>query len=160
MKKILLFVSIICFFLDQISKFILEKLLTVNESIDIIPSFFSITFVKNEGAAWSLFSGEQLFLIFVTIIAIPLLYFCLIKNKPLSRIEQGAYGLLYGGIFGNLMDRVFRGYVVDFLDFNILGYSFPIFNIADIAIVVGVFLTILLVWKGEKESGKNKNRKK
>ena len=67
------------------------------------------------------------------------------------------YSMLIGGILGNLIDRIIRGYVIDYLDFNIIGYNFPIFNLADIAIVISAFLLIINMSRGDKNA-KNKNR--
>ena len=71
-----------------------------------------------------------------------------------------AFGLLIGGILGNLLDRLIFGYVKDFLHFYIFDYSFPIFNISDIAIVIGIFLIIIAVLKGEEVNGRNKSNKR
>ncbi len=158
MKKKIVFLSAICFAIDQLSKALLDHFLELNQSIDIVPSFFSITYVRNEGAAWSLFSGNQVFLIIMSFIALYVIYVYFIKNKSLSTLELWSYGLLLGGIFGNLIDRVLRGFVTDFFDFTIFNYHFPVFNIADIGIVIGVFFTIVSLWKGEKNGNNRSNR--
>lgn len=160
MKKKMAIVVVLCFLLDQVSKSILVHSLFVNQSIAIIPSFFSISYVQNEGAAWSLFSGNQLFLILVSCAAIIILYLFFLKEKKLSKLEVAGFGLLFGGIFGNLIDRIFRGFVVDFFEFTIFGYHFPVFNIADICIVIGVMLIIITLWKGDEMSEKNRSSKR
>lgn len=149
MKKKLIFVSLICLFLDQLMKSLLHKFLYVNQTIEILP-FFSITYVRNEGAAWSLFTGRQFLLILMSFIALILLYYYFVKNKKINSFEQMSYGILFGGILGNLMDRIIRGYVIDFFDFKIGSYAFPVFNFADICIVIGIFFVILFLWKEEK----------
>lgn len=159
MKKKIVFISSVYLIIDQMSKALLERFLELNQSIEIIPSFFSITYVRNEGAAWSLFSGNQVFLIIMSFLALYVIYVYFIKNKSLNTLELWSYGFLLGGIFGNLIDRVIRGYVIDFLDFTIFNYHFPVFNIADIGIVIGVFLTIISLWKGEKDGNNRSNRK-
>lgn len=159
MKKKIVFISVICLIIDQFSKALLDHFLELNQSIDMIPSFFRITYVRNEGAAWSLFSGNQIFLIIMSFLALYVIYTYFIKNKILNKLELWSYGLLLGGIFGNLIDRVIKGYVTDFLDFTIFNYHFPVFNIADICIVIGVFLTIVSLWKGEKDGNDRSNRK-
>ncbi len=146
MKKIVL-ISTLCLLLDQISKCILEQLLNLNQTKTVIPSFFALTHVRNEGAAWSLFAGRQIFLILISILSVILIYYFFIKNKKINHFDFISYGLLFGGIFGNLWDRILRGYVVDFLDFTIIGYHFPVFNFADICIVIGMFIVIIQVWK-------------
>ena len=150
MKKLIVYISAICFIIDQLSKALLDHFLELNQSIDIIPSFFRITYVRNDGAAWSLFSGNQIFLIIMSFFALYMIYTYFIKNKVLNKLELWSYGLLLGGIFGNLIDRLIRGYVTDFFDFTIFNYHFPVFNIADICIVIGLFLTIISLWKGDK----------
>lgn len=152
MKKGFFFVSALCLFFDQFSKCLVKKLLYLNQTISIIPSFFSITYVKNEGAAWSLFSGRQFLLIFISLFALFALYYYFMKGKKLYPLEIISYGLLFGGIFGNLLDRIIRGHVIDFLEFTIFHYHFPVFNIADICIVIGVLFTILFLWKEERHA--------
>lgn len=132
---------------DQIVKLIITQFIPLEYSITIIPSFFQITYVQNRGAAWSIFSGNRLFLIVISIFSFLFIYFFLIKNKNLKKIERIAYGILIGGLFGNLMDRIFLGYVIDYLDFTIFSYPFPIFNFADICIVISVFLLLIVAWK-------------
>jgi len=155
MKKIGL-ISIICILIDQISKLIITSNFKLNESIGLIADFFSLTYVRNEGAAWSIFSGNRLFLILIGIVAITLICSFLIKNKTLKKIEVFSYGLLLGGIAGNLIDRIIFGYVIDFLDFLILGYNFPVFNLADTFIVVSVFLIIVDIVRGETHENSRK----
>jgi len=159
MKKKILIISVVCFLIDQLFKSLLDKIFYLGQTITIIPSFFSITYVRNEGAAWSLLAGNQIFLIIISILAVFALYFFFIKEKNLNILEIISYGLLYGGIFGNLIDRMFRGYVIDFFDFTLFGYHFPVFNIADICIVIGVFFVVLSLWKGEKHEEVRSNNK-
>ncbi len=150
-KKISL-ISFGCLLLDQITKLLIITKMNLNDSISIIKSFFSITYVRNYGAAWSILEGNTFFLILIAIIAIAFIYIYFIKNKHLSILEIIIYGMLIGGILGNLVDRLIYNYVIDFLDFNILGYKFPVFNIADILIVVSTSLMILMIIR---ESDKN-----
>ena len=154
MKKVLGFSLLLASF-DQIVKIIVNNSMTLNASITIIKDFFNITYVHNNGAAWSLFSGNRFFLIAIAIVALIFIYYFLLKNKKLSKIETITYILLIGGIVGNLCDRILFGYVIDYFDFNIFGYEFPIFNIADIAIVVGVILLIVAIIKGEDKFEKS-----
>ncbi|MCI9233731.1 MAG: signal peptidase II, partial [Bacilli bacterium] len=92
MKKKIVFISAVCLIVDQLSKALLEHFLELNQSIDIVPSFFSITYVRNEGAAWSLFSGNQVFLILMSFIALYIIYTYFIKNKFLNTLELWSYG--------------------------------------------------------------------
>ena len=118
------------------------------ETKSIIINFFSITKVYNNGASWNLFAGYRVILIIITLIMLALLIYY--QNKfILNKRNILAFGLLYGGIIGNLIDRIIYGYVIDFLDFTIFGYDFPVFNFADIFIVSGIFLLIIAIYKKE-----------
>lgn len=114
----------------------------------IISDFFYITPVKNYGAAWSILPNKTIFLIIVSIIVLIILfrYQSYFKMNIRNKI---AFGLLYGGLLGNLLDRVMLRYVRDFLDFRIFNYNYPIFNLADIALVIGVILLGIAILKGE-----------
>lgn len=134
--------------IDQLVKFIITNIFTVGSGIIVIKDFFSLTHVHNTGAAFSILEGSQVFLILMTLIFIIAIYFFFIKDKKINLLEKCSYGLLIGGIMGNLIDRIFLGYVVDYLAFNIFGYNFPVFNLADSFIVIAVFLIIIDTWKG------------
>ena len=149
MKKII-FTMIICLILDRIIKIICINNLAFGDSLNIINNFFAITLVSNTGAAFSILSSNTLLLIILSIIIIFVIYFFFIRNKNLSIFMQLIYGVLLGGIFGNLIDRIVYNYVIDYLDFNILGYNFPVFNFADICIVISIILIIIDTIKGEK----------
>ena len=148
MKKVML-VSIFSVAIDQIFKSIITYFMSLNSSIIIIKNFFSITYVMNNGAAWSILSGHSWFLILMAILALNLIYIFFIKDKVLNKFEIIVYGLLIGGILGNLIDRILYGTVVDYLDFTIFNYNFPIFNFADIFICVSVFLLIIGIIRGD-----------
>ena len=117
MKKIFS-ISFICILIDQIIKFIITINLNFTESINIIKNFFRITYLQNNGAAFSILSGNRIFIILITLLSLILIYFILIKNKRINNIESICYGSLIGGIIGNLIDRIRLGYVIDYLDFN------------------------------------------
>ena len=156
MFSISLIVSLICMIVDQLIKIAVMGNLSLNYSNVVIENFFSLTYVENDGAAWSILSGNRVFLILISIIAIILIYGYLLKNKNMKKFELMCYSILIGGIMGNLMDRIKFGFVVDYLDFKIFGYGFPIFNFADICIVISV---ILLLICGIKEDIKCKKLK-
>ena len=156
MKKILS-ISAMCFMIDQILKILIINSFSVHEGLTIIPNFFSFMYVRNTGAAWSIFEGKSLFLVLASIMALFVIYFFFIKGKELSRIEGILYGILIGGILGNLWDRIFRGYVIDYLSFIIFGYPFPIFNFADICIVLSVIVILILTFRGDKNDIKDRN---
>lgn len=149
MKKILT-TSFICILIDQIIKIIITTNLKFTESINVIKNFFRITYLRNNGAAFSILSGNRIFLILITLIALLIIYIFLIKNKNINKIEAICYGTLMGGIIGNLIDRVRLGYVIDYLDFNIINYNYPVFNFADICIVVSAILLLIISIKEVK----------
>ena len=142
--------STLTFLLDQGIKWLIVTFLSLGQSIVLIPGFWNLTYVVNEGAAWSILSGNRLFLIFITVMTIIFIYYYFLKGKKFLWYETIVYGLLFGGILGNLWDRIFHGYVIDYLEFFIFGSPFPVFNLADICIVLSVFSLIILIWKGDK----------
>lgn len=141
-------IAVFVLIIDQVSKSLIEIFFKLNESVPVIKNFFSITVVHNTGGAWSIFSDHSYLFIIASIIAIVLLIKFMFGFKNNFR-NNLAFGFLFGGIFSNLADRVFLGYVRDFLNFKLFGYDYPIFNIADVAIVAGVILLIVAVIKGE-----------
>ena len=136
-------ISIILLCIDQISKLLVVNLLTKTDSITIIKNFFYLTYINNDGAAFSILVGERIFLILIAVLVIVMLIRYIKKNNIQNKLELVSISLIIGGSLGNLMDRVVRGYVIDFLDFKIFNYNFPIFNLADTFIVIGVFLLLL-----------------
>lgn len=141
--------SIIFFIVDQITKFYLTSNLIVNQSIIVIDKILNITYVRNTGAAFSILSGNRLFLILIAVVAIIILGIYVHKLQKLDYIDLFSYSLLFGGIFGNLFDRIIHGYVIDYISLNIFGYYFPIFNFADMCIVLSVILIFITTIKGE-----------
>ncbi len=141
-------IAIIILIIDQVSKSLIEIFFHLHESVPVINDFFYITVVHNTGGAWSIFSNHSYLFIIASVVAIVLLikFMFGFKNNLRNNI---AFASLFGGIFSNLADRIFLGYVRDFLDFKIFGYNYPIFNIADVAIVVGVILLFVAIIKGE-----------
>lgn len=143
MKQIIKY-SFILILIDQIIKISISNI----SNITIIKNFLNLTYVENAGAAFSILQSKRILLIIVAFVAIFLLYHYLIKNKDLKKIEILIYSLLIGGIIGNLIDRIVYGYVIDYLEFIILNHYMPIFNFADICIVIG---TILFLYETIKE---------
>ena len=143
MKKKIYLLAIIGIILDQTTKLLITSLLKLNEVVNVINGFFSITYVRNTGAAWGMFSNNTLLL---SIISILFLIFFIKYIEELSKVSffyEIAFGLIVGGIVGNLIDRLFRGYVIDFFRFIILDYNYPVFNIAVTLIVIGVIILII-----------------
>lgn len=136
-------ISIILLCIDQISKLLVVNLLTKTNSITIIKNFFYLTYINNDGAAFSILVGKRVLLILIAVLVIVMLIRYIKKNNIQNKLELVSISLIIGGSLGNLMDRVVRGYVIDFLDFKIFNYNFPIFNIADTFIVIGVIMQLL-----------------
>jgi len=142
MKKMFLGVSLVVL-CDIIIKLIISFNFTLNKSIELIPDFFYLTYTHNDGAAWSILSGKTFLLIIISFFVIIGLIYFVYKNKPTDKITAIGYILLLGGAIGNLIDRMIYGYVIDYLDFYIFNYHFPIFNLADSCIVIGVILYLI-----------------
>ena len=153
MKKKSLIIATIIVIIDQVLKIVIDNILSINESIQVIPDIFYITKVYNTGAAWSLFEGSGVLLIIIAIVA----FFLLLKYQNVfveNKRNTLAFALIYGGLVGNLIDRVIYGYVIDYLHIYIFGLSFPVFNLADTAIVIGFLLVIIAIIKGEEHDSK------
>ena len=128
---------------DQITKFVTENSLGYRQSYEVIENFFWIHILRNTGGAWSMFSGNDwLFMIIPPAAFIAMCYFY-ITSKENQRLFRFAIILLMAGTLGNYFDRLQLGYVRDFLSFNIFGYMFPVFNVADISLNLGVGVLIL-----------------
>lgn len=154
MKKISIYIiCTIWLVIDQIIKNIVISYLNVGEKITIISNLFQINYLQNEGAAFSSFTGMRVLLILITITAFYMIASYIKKNEITSKLEIISLGIILGGILGNLIDRVSFGYVIDYLSFTIFGYQFAVFNFADIGIVVGIFLLIILLLR-RKENAK------
>jgi signal peptidase II len=153
-KKIIIIflIMILCLFIDQLTKFLVVKNITYGSYLEIIPNFLFFTYVSNTGAAFSILTGGQKVLILISILILILFLYYLLKLKKINNTDILIYGILLGGIFGNLLDRIRNSYVIDFINFKIKKYNFPIFNIADIFIVIA---GILLIIKIIKEDDKN-----
>ncbi len=151
MNRKIFIVAVVSLFLDQFAKILIGIFFTLNERFIVIKNFFSIHFIENYGAAWSLLNNKVDFLIVVSLLAIFIIYRYMYSFKRNKR-NNIAFGLILGGIVGNLIDRVFLGYVRDFLSFKIFSYNYPVFNLADVFIVIGVFLLIVAILKGEDKN--------
>ena len=143
----LIILTIVFFVVDFVSKLIVSNLMNVHDSIEVIKDFFYISYFRNTGGAWSIFSNHTWLLTLVSLIIIIFLVCYVYKNKPKKKMETLGYSMILGGSIGNLLDRIIYGYVIDFLDFNIFGYNYPIFNFADVFIVIGVLILIIYNWR-------------
>lgn len=153
MKKSEIILISLLLLVDQSVKWGMERLLETG-SLTIIHNFFSLTWSENFGAAWSIFENARWFLIIVGFLS--LIALIIMKQTiPDSLGKRLSTSLLFAGILGNLIDRIVFGYVKDYLHFTFFGYSYPIFNLADVFIVCGAILLIWIIWKEEKKDGKN-----
>ena len=138
--------------LDQLTKIQIENNFFVGDTIEIISNFFHITYVQNRGIAFGVFQGKINAISIATTIAIIGIIIYFFKNfKKIEVIERIAYMVIISGAIGNMIDRIFRGYVVDMLDFR--GIWQYVFNLADVYINIGValiFLDILLKLKNKE----------
>jgi signal peptidase II len=148
--KYLLFLGAPLFVLDQLTKWLVRREIRYGSEIPIIPGFFSLVHASNTGAAFSMLTGNNLFFILLAIGALVFLAFILIRHhqtsdnrKRLTTLTQISIALLVSGILGNLVDRLMRGAVTDFLYFYIGQYSWPSFNVADSCICIAAGLLIL-----------------
>ncbi|MFC3745525.1 MULTISPECIES: signal peptidase II [Paenibacillus] len=136
-------IALIAFLIDQATKYVIATRLELGEQIPVIGNFFLITSHRNRGAAFGILEGQQWFFILVTIVVVAGIVWYLNKVKATRKLLPTALGLVLGGAVGNFLDRMLNGEVVDFLQFNFGSYTFPIFNVADSCIVIGVALIIL-----------------
>ena len=147
--KSVCFFSLIFFIIDQAVKLYLKGELVFNQSIVLVKNFFNITLVKNTGAAFSILENNTTLLIVIGILAFLAIIFYVYKLVEMDDFDVFSYSLLLGGVLGNLVDRIVHGYVIDYISLNIFGYHIPIFNFADICIVISVILIIWTTLKGE-----------
>jgi signal peptidase II len=152
----LLGLAVAVFALDQATKGWINARLPLpsygpGRAIVVVPDFFHIVHVGNTGAAWSLFTGKSTALALVATLTLAAIYFWRHELGLRQRPHQIAFGLLIGGIVGNLIDRLVHGHVIDFLDFHFGGYAFPSFNVADSAICIGVGLYLISTLRQPRE---------
>ncbi|MEP6887309.1 MAG: signal peptidase II [Nitrospirales bacterium] len=153
---ILAFLTVSTVVLDQVSKVQIMQTMRLHESIPVFPEFFSLTYIRNPGAAFGLLasSGQAFRLIFfgvTSVFALGLLGMIFFRLRHDDWVGQLSIAAILGGAIGNLLDRARFGEVIDFLDFYIHGYHWPAFNVADAAISVGVFFLILHFALDKKE---------
>ncbi len=144
--------------LDLLTKEFIAGQIALNGSHVFIPGLINFTYVENDGAAWNIFAGDRTFLIIITVAFVLLLglfYFFERKNGSLFHI---GLAMILGGAVGNMVDRIFIGIVRDFIQFD-FWKSFPVFNVADAALTIGVVLVVIYyifsLFKRKKNAGKN-----
>jgi len=137
--------------LDQATKgLVRQTFLREGQSRELVPGLLNLCYVGNTGAAWGVLSGRQSFLIAFSLVALAVLIWrrhALLGGLPMRWL---VLGLFIGGIMGNLIDRVFLGHVVDFIDFYLGRSHFPAFNVADSSICIGVGLFLFLQGREER----------
>lgn len=153
-KIIILTILLIIF--DQVSKLFITNYFEVGDSLTIINNFLKFLYIKNTGAAFGLFMDNIFILIIITNILLVYLIIELKKNIN-NKVFVISLSLIISGALGNLIDRIFRGYVVDFISFTLFNKEMAIFNIADIFITIGVTILLVRIFKeGKYERIKNK----
>lgn len=146
----LLVVILLTLLIDQFSKALIKYFLVEGQSVPVIPHIFHLTYIRNPGAAFGLFAHQTIFFIVASVVVL-VLALVAIRHVPENRwLFRLSLGLLLGGNGGNLLDRLRSGLVVDFLDLRV----WPVFNLADCAIVLGAFLLVWELWCGGWDSAR------
>ena len=157
MKKIKCAILIfIVFSIDQISKLVVSNNINLNGSVEVIKDFFSLTYVKNKGAAFGMFSSYTFIISLISVLILFYLLYELFKNKKEEKLIDYSLSLIIGGLLGNLFDRMFLGCVRDFFDFTLFDKGFAIFNVGDAFIVIGCFMFIISVFLEVKNENSSK----
>jgi len=138
--------SIFIIIIDQLSKYIMfyNNKTVINKDFLL----FKLDLVKNYGAAFNIFSGNRIFLSCISIIFSILLTYLILRKNTLNTYDLYSYSLILGGTIGNGMDRILRGFVIDFINLNII--NFPVFNIADISINIGFIFLLYNIFKNNR----------
>ncbi len=145
---ILILISIPIIFFDQLLKYIVNERIPIYRNIPVIRHFFNIVHVNNRGVAFGLLNNySNILIIAFTSLVILLLIYGLFRIKIVSGLFSVSMSLVISGAFSNLVNRIFSGYVVDFLDFHIKGYHWPSFNLADSSVVIGTILIFISIIK-------------
>ena len=142
MKKKVLFFSVILVFIDQLIKILIDNFMNLYDRLILIPNFLDITYLRNDGAAFSILSGNRYLFIIVSIITLIFFIRFMFKDNNITKLDTISYSLILSGIVGNLIDRIFRKEVIDYIHFTIFDKSMAVFNFADMCIVLGVMILI------------------
>lgn len=143
MKRKHIFVIIIILLIDQLSKMFIDSTMHVYEQIKIIPNFFNLTYLHNTGAAWSMLEGKMVFFYLISVVALVAMFLFYRNSDEKDGLTKLALAMMIAGTLGNFIDRLCLQHVRDFLDFIIFGYDFPVFNVADMALCIGVGLILI-----------------
>jgi signal peptidase II len=128
---------------DQITKQVFWRLFTPGYNVDVIPGILRITLVKNAGAAFGLFEGGRILFIIASVIAVVFITYLGLRLPRTETYKRVLLGLILGGAIGNLIDRVYDGAVIDFIEMGIMGHWWPVYNVADITVTVGAVLLLI-----------------
>ncbi|AOH54214.1 signal peptidase II [Peribacillus muralis] len=150
-------IALLVIALDQLTKWMIVKKMEYGESIEIIENLLYITSHRNRGAAWGILQGQMWFFYIITIAVIIGLVYYIQKMAKQSRLLGVALGLMLGGAIGNFIDRIARQEVVDFVHTYIFSYSFPVFNVADASLSIGVGLLVIHMLLEEKNAKEKDN---
>ena len=142
--------------LDQITKYLVARSLVLYQVVEIIPGFFNLTRVHNRGAIFGFLgnSSSSLALVFLNIgavLAFAVVSYYFLKTPSEMFLTRISFALIISGAMGNILDRIFRGYVIDFLDFYVGRFHWPFFNLADSCITVGAALLVFNLFRGQKK---------
>ncbi|MCU7558031.1 signal peptidase II [Macrococcus capreoli] len=144
--------------MDQLTKYIIVKTMNVGDSVPVIGDILEITSHRNHGAAWGMLQNQMTFFYIITVVVLLAIAFFYYKEAAFNPVMQLGLTLIFAGAIGNFIDRIMRGNVVDFIDTKIINYDFPIFNIADSCLTIGVIVLLydmLFNQKEEKRNGRN-----
>ncbi|GEM00705.1 signal peptidase II [Halolactibacillus halophilus] len=133
-------IAVVMIVIDQWTKYLVIENMTIGESIPVIDNVFYLTSHRNPGAAWGILQGQMWFFYIITLIVVGIIIYYIEHYAKTNRLLGISLGLVLGGAIGNLIDRVRFQEVVDFVDVYIFSYDYPIFNVADSSLVVGVIL--------------------
>jgi len=138
--------SIFIVLIDQFTKYLMfyNKKLFINKDFLL----FKLDFVKNYGAAFNIFSGSRIFLSLISILFSIILIYLIFRKNTLNSFDLYSYSFILGGTIGNGIDRIYKGFVVDFINLNII--NFPVFNIADISINIGFIILLYNIFKNNR----------
>ncbi|WP_414043453.1 signal peptidase II [Macrococcus animalis] len=152
--------SILAIFLiamDQLTKYIIVKTMKIGESFSVIGDILEITSHRNHGAAWGMLQNQMTFFYIITVVVLVAIAFFYYKEAMFNPIMQLGLTLIFAGAIGNFIDRLLRGNVVDFIDTKIINYDFPIFNVADACLTIGVIVLLYDMLFNQKEEKRNGN---
>lgn len=155
MKTKYLIIGVIAVILDQFTKYMITTNMELHQEITIIDNFFSLFYIRNSGAAFSILEGQTIFFYIATIVGLIMVYFIFKTSK--TQIQLLASAFLFGGIMGNFIDRILYQEVIDFLKFTIFNRDAAIFNFADAFITISVILFVLDMFITNKEQNNANN---